>query len=283
MAPKLTTKQWVLSHIFLTLLLTLTLLQWSGITNASLSVSFLDVGQGDAILIQTPEHKNILIDTGPDGAIVQQLGKELSFFNKKIDLFILTHSDLDHFGGALDLVQKYPIKTIMLTGVSNKGTQYQALINGLKKQGTSFIYPHSGRDWKIGQSVYLDMLFPFEGHSLLGKQARNKNDTSISFMLRDHQYKPLMLLTGDAEEDQEWDILLSGQNLYSPLFKLGHHGSKTASTSQFLDAIHPEEVIISAGKDNKFGHPHPETLERLAKIVTVRQTMEEGVIKYEWE
>jgi len=266
MAPNLTRKQWVLSHLTLMLILGLVLIQFFQVHARGLSLSFLDVGQGDAILIQTPEFKNILIDTGPDGKVVEELGSALNFFNQKIDLFILTHPDLDHYGGILDILQKYEVKAIMLTGISSKSQLYQAFLAEMKKQDIQLILPTADRDWQISQGYYLDILYPFLGESLVGLETKNKNDTSISLILRDGSGRALALLTGDAEADQERDLLLSAQDFSAPLFKLGHHGSKTSNTQIFLDAISPQTVVVSAGLNNKFGHPHPEVMERVSHL-----------------
>jgi len=279
MAPKLTSKQWALSHLILMLLLALSMYQFIGVNSQTLSISFLDVGQGDAILIQTEENKNILIDAGPDGKVVEEVSKKLGFFNQKIDLFILTHPDLDHYGGALDLLQKYPVDQVMLTGVSSGSQLYLAFLDELQKQEIPIIYPDNSKDLQIGQDAYLDILYPFDGQSLIGQEAKNKNDTSISLIIRNAAGEPLALLTGDAEERQERDLLLSAQDLSAPIFKLGHHGSKTSSTQLFLNAIDPKTIVASVGKDNKFGHPHEEVLTRISNLEFM-STAEGGTITF---
>lgn len=272
MAPQLTTKQWALSLTILALLLTLSAYQFIQVTGRHFKLSFLDVGQGDAILIQTPEYRNILIDAGPDGKVVEELGKKLNFFNAKIDLFILTHPDLDHLGGILDILQKYPVKGVMMTGIGVENQLYTAFIKELKVRNIPILYPDSSRDLEIGNGYFLDILYPFAGQSLIGQEVKSTNNTSLALIIRDINRKPLALLTGDAEEAEELDLLLSGQDLQSPVFKLGHHGSKTASSAPFLSAARPETIIVSAGIDNKFGHPHAETLERVKGSNILRTT-----------
>ena len=279
MAPLLTIKQWALSLTILALLLALSVFQFLQITGNHSELSFLDVGQGDAILIQTPEYKNILIDTGPDGKVVEELSKKLNFFNAKIDLFILTHPDLDHLGGILDILQKYPVKEVMMTGIGVENQLYSAFIQELKTRQIPIRYPDSSKDLQISRNLFLDILYPFAGQSLIGQEVKSTNNTSVALMLRDADKKPIVLLTGDAEEAEELDLLLSGQDLKTPVFKLGHHGSKTASSAPFLSATKPETVIVSAGKDNKFGHPHAETLERVKGTEILRTT--DGTITME--
>lgn len=272
MAPQLTTKQWALSLTILALLLALSAYQFIQVTDRHFELSFLDVGQGDAILIQTPEYRNILIDAGPDGKVVEELSKKLNFFNAKIDLFILTHPDLDHLGGILDILQKYPVTEVMMTGLGVENQLYTAFIKELRARNIPIEYPDSAKDLQISKNLFLDILYPFAEQSLIGQEVKSTNNTSIALMLRNTNGKPLALLTGDAEEAEELDLLLSGQDLESPIFKLGHHGSKTASSSPFISAIRPEKVIVSAGLDNKFGHPHAETLERVKGLKILQTT-----------
>lgn len=266
MAPRLNTKQWALSLITLSLVLVLGLYQFFQITDNQFTLSFLDVGQGDAVLIQTPEYRNILIDAGPDGKVVEELSKKLNFFNQKIDLFILTHPDLDHYGGILDVLQKYPVRTVMMTGLGVENQLYDTFLKELDTRKIPILYPCNTTDLQISQTLFLDFLYPFANESLIGQKVKNRNNTSISMVIRDQYGKPLALLTGDAEEAQELDLLLSGQEFEAPIFKLGHHGSKTASTEPFLRAVKPQTVIVSAGAGNKFKHPHEETLERVKDL-----------------
>lgn len=273
MTPSLSAKQWASSHLIMALILALSLYQFISMAHQPLSLSFLDVGQGDAILIQTPEYKNILIDAGPNGKVIDELSKKLGFFNQKIDLFILTHPDLDHYGGTLDVLQKYPVGRVMLTGLASDSELYVAFLADLKERNIPIIFQDSSQDLQIGNNAYLDILYPFEGQSLMGVESKNKNNTSISLIVRDGTGAPLALLTGDAEVELERDLLLSAQDLRAPILKLGHHGSKTSSTQIFLNAVQPETVIVSAGKDNKFGHPHEEVMARTVDLET----------KYTWD
>lgn len=279
MGIQLSAKQWVLSQLILALLLGLALLQFFQVITARASISFLDVGQGDAILIQTEEYKNILIDASPDGAVVEKLSEQLGFFNQEIDLFILTHPDLDHYGGILDVLQKYPVKKVMLTGIASKSGLYLAFLDELKAQNIPIIYPSSNQDLRVGHNLYLDLLYPFGNQSLIGQEVKSKNDTSISLILRNTEGKALALLTGDAEAKQEIDLLLSAQDLTAPIFKLGHHGSKTSNQAAFLAAVEPDTVVVSAGKDNKFGHPHEEVMERVVDT-EIKSTADEGSIQF---
>lgn len=249
-----------------------------------LSISVLDVGQGDSILIQTPEYYNVLIDAGSDSLAVDQLGERLSYFDKTVDLFILTHPHRDHHGGILDIMQKYDIKTLLLTGVHSGDPLYKAFLDKAKSDGINIIFNQSHQDIQISPNVYLDILYPFEGQSLVGQDSHNKNNTSIVARLvrrTEDDWQSLAMLTGDAEHEEELAILLSGQDLSSDILKIGHHGSRTATSDAFLAAVNPTTAIVSAGRDNKFEHPHPETLEKLRNL-EVYQTMVDGMVVFDF-
>lgn len=276
----LTLKHWGVVYAVLIGLLLLVLLQWASV-HQHLKVTVLDVGQGDAILIQTPEYHTVLIDAGADSVVMDQLGETLGFFDKTIDLFILTHPHRDHYGGILDVMQKYRIKKILLTGVASRDPMYLEFLEVAKRQ-SEILFARSDQDVWIAPDLYLDILYPFAGQSLMGQEVNNLNNVSVVTKLlhfqNDH-WEPLFMLMGDAEQEEEREILLAGQNVTSSILKIGHHGSRTATSDAFLAAVSPMTAVISVGKDNSFQHPHPETMEKLADL-EVRQTMEEGMIEF---
>lgn len=268
----------MLSHLILLGIVILAILQLLSINDSRLKIFVLDVGQGDSILIQTPEHKNILIDAGEDSQVINQLGDKINFFNQSIDLFILTHPHSDHFGGFLDVIQKYPVKQVMLTGAVSDDPLYAAFLNEIKSRNIPIIFPQNNQDLQIGQNAYLDIIYPFAGQSIIGQTVKNLNNVSIITKLIAKD-QPRILLTGDAEQELEREILLNGQDVGSPILKIGHHGSKTATSDSFLTAVGPQTAIISVGKDNKFGHPHAETMEKI-KDLNVWQTMINGTFEF---
>lgn len=249
-----------------------------------LKMSVLDVGQGDAILIQTPAYQNVLVDAGPDSVVVDQLGEKMGFFDKEIDLFVLTHPHRDHYGGILDVMKQYKVKKVLMTGVKSGDPVYSAFLDAIRQQNIEILFNQNHQDIQISPNVYLDILYPFQGEGLLGQDVHNKNNTSIVARLvrrSDGELETLAILTGDAETEEEREILLSGQDVASNILKLGHHGSKTATSDAFLAAVSPSTAIVSAGTDNQFEHPHPETMEKVSSL-DVRQTMEEGNVVFEF-
>ena len=259
-------KRWVLSHFILLTILALCMWQFFQISNNNLSIAVLDVGQGDSILIQTSDYKNILIDAGENSLVIDELGDKINFFNQAIDLAIVTHPHRDHFGGFLDILQKYPIKQIMLTGVVSSDPIYQALLNEINEQNIPIIFPRNDQDLQIATNEYLDIIYPLANQSLIGQSVKNKNNTSIVLKVLKYNNESIALLTGDAEHEEEREMLLTGQDISSPILKLGHHGSRTATSDEFLNAVKPKTAIVSAGLDNQFNHPHEETMEKLSNI-----------------
>ena len=280
--PNFTKKQWVLSHTIAVFILLLTIFQFIKITGHGNSVSFLDVGQGDSILIQTPEFKNILIDTGPDGKVVEELSKKMNFFNKTIDLLIITHPHNDHFVGFFDIIQKYKINQIAITGVATNNYLYSEFLKEVRSKDINLVFLDKNHDLQIGNNSFLDNLYPFN-NSLIGKKVNNLNNSSIitSYkVIKDGEIVDYALLTGDAEHEEEREVLLSGQSVYSNILKIGHHGSKTATSNMFLSSVKPQKTIISVGIDNIFNHPSPETVDKLNNI-DVYQTKNDGTITFE--
>lgn len=281
LSTNLSRKQWALVHLAAISLLILTLFQVIHI-HQSLQFKMLDIGQGDALLIQTPEHKNILIDAGYDGAIIDRLSEELGFFDKTIDLFILSHSHRDHYAGLLEVLNKYKIKQTLVTGAHSDDILYQYFLDEIRKKDIPIHLANNQKDVHIGTNLYLDILFPFSEKSVVGQRVHNKNNVSIVARLMQKTnvgWKPLVMLTGDAEIEEERDLLLSDQNLSANVLKVGHHGSRTATSDNFLEAVSPKTSLISAGQNNSFNHPHEETMDKLAeKEIKTHITAEEGTI-----
>jgi len=248
------------------------------------SIRFLDVGQGDAILIKTAESHQILVDAGMGSAVVDELGKSMDFFDKSIDLFVLSHPDRDHFAGVLDVMQKYKIERILMTGVASTDSMYRDFLAQAKATGTPIEFANDDRDIQIGPNLFLDVLYPLRGQNLVGLMPSDKNNTStmVRLVRKDgNSIHSIALFNGDAEFPEESEVLAAGEDVSADILKLGHHGSKFATSEWFLKAVAPKTVVASVGADNKYGHPNPETLERV-KGLEVRRTDREGTIVFEF-
>ena len=225
----------------------------------NLEIDYLDVGQGDAILIKTPYQQNILIDGGPDNKILSALGKNLAFYDKDLDLIILTHPHTDHLVGLVEILRRYKVKKVLLTEVKNNSPPYLAFLEEIKKQNIEVEKADRPKDIVLGQNLDLKILYPFNDVS--EKNFENLNDSSIvaKLIYKNNSF----LFTGDAGFPEEQDLLTSKVDLSANVLKVGHHGSKYSSSQEFLAAIKPQDAVIEVGVNNSYGHPHLVTINRL--------------------
>lgn len=225
-----------------------------------LSFYVLDVGQGDAILIRTPDRYNILIDGGPDNTIIYKLGKYLPFYDRQIDLMILTHPHSDHITGLIEVLRRYQVKKIFTTGVLYSSVEYQIWQEAALKEGSEIKIIDQPQNFISSDGTKLEILFP--DRSLKNQKLKNVNNASIvaKLVYRD----AAILLTGDYEEEEK--LITRNLNLQADILKVGHHGSNTANDLKFLEAVEPETAVISCGQGNKFNHPHPSTLGNLQDL-----------------
>ena len=225
-------------------------------------ISFFNIGQGDASLITSKRGDRIIIDCGPSSKIIDQLETKLSFWSRHIDMLIITHGDRDHYGGCKDIIERFQVNKVMINGVfDSKNKSYQELLELIKSKNIQILPAIQNTYINLGSSIELQLLNP--ATNLWGQDIRDDNTESIVILLRSKNQN--ILLTGDADEKTEAKILKEYPQLDIDILKAGHHGSKTSSSEQFLDAITPKQVIISAGANNSYNHPHPEIINRLNK------------------
>lgn len=220
-----------------------------------LKVHYLDVGQGDAIFVQLPGGENLLIDGGGKEAgsfLVKYLKKQGA---KRIEHLVITHPHLDHIGGLEEVVKSLPIDNIYMPRVSHSTKTFEDLMRAIKQKGLKIKEAKAGVKPDLGGEVQGIFLAPNK------MEYKYLNDYSAVLKLT---YKGVsVLFTGDAEEISEREMLEAGYDLKAEVLKLGHHGSSTSTCEEFLDAVAPEYGVISAGKNNDYGHPHRETLDKL--------------------
>ncbi len=231
----------------------------SQIDRQNLEVCFLDIGQGDSILIKTPYEQNILIDGGPNNSVLSQLGRNLAFFDKEIDLMILTHPHSDHVVGLVEVLRRYNVEKVLMTGVLHTSPDYLAFLEEIKERGIKTELVNSQRDIILGDDLILQILYPWQ--DLSGQKVENLNNSSIvaKLIYKNNSF----LLTGDAEIEVEEELVQSQTDLSAQVLKVGHHGSKSSTSQEFLDKVKPQYVVIQSGADNNFGHPHLRTISRL--------------------
>jgi competence protein ComEC len=219
-----------------------------------LRVTFLNIGQGDAIFVETPDNIQLLIDGGPDASVIRELSQVMPWYDRTIDMVIGTHPDKDHIGGLIDVFARYAVATVVTT--ENRGETLVATTyrQSLDDEGVHQYMARSGQVFQLGDSVTLTILSPAADPSLL-----ESNTASIVAKL---QYGDVgFMLTGDAPIGiEEYLVRTYGKTLESEVLKLGHHGSKTSTSRVFLSAVAPEYAVVSAGRDNSYGHPHAEVV-----------------------
>lgn len=248
---------------------------WDLAQPATLTVRVLDIGQGDSILIQTAERRTILVDGGPDNTVVYKLGEYVPFYQRTIDLVVLTHPDSDHLMGLNEVLQRYHVGAVLLTGVSSDAGAYQSFLELIASHGVQTFSAGAVHELTVDNQTTLVVLHPSQ--PLIGQTVEESNDASIVGQL--HAGDFTLLLTGDAPLKVEAALLKEGRDLQSTVLKVSHHGSRTASGEAFLRAVSPQLALISAGRDNRFGHPHSSVLERLTSLsIPVLNTQQAGDI-----
>jgi competence protein ComEC len=229
----------------------------------NLAVNFLDVGQGSAILIQTPYGQNILIDGGDvDAQVIRQLPLFMPFYDRKIDLVVLTHPHDDHVGGLVPVLKRYKVGNILYTGVTHSAPAYLEFLQAIKARNIPLTIITQPQTISLGNDLKLDILYPRT--SFLQKEVSNLNNTSIVTLLTYKQKK--FLFTGDAEKEEEVELLNAGVGLHADVLLAGHHGSDTSSTEDFLNAVKPRYAVVQVGVDNDFGHPSLRVLRRFDRM-----------------
>ena len=226
----------------------------------NLKVHFLEAGQADASLIQTPYGQNIAIDLGSEKAFLE-LEKILPWWDRKIDILIISHPHSDHIEGMPNLINKYEVSSIYFTGVSYDSETYKEIISLAKLKNIPLLIPEMGHKIKLGKDCFLKFIYPLSSSE--GLSPVNLNNDSIVNKLKCNNHS--FLFTGDIEEDIENKILEMDYNLKSDVLKVAHHGSISSSQEKFLEEVMPKISIISVGKNN-FGHPSLRVINRLKKI-----------------
>lgn len=273
-----TTKK--ISNLLL-LLLFLNIVSWYYIVqtrrNATNTINFIDVGQGDSTLIQTDNNHQIIIDGGPDNSIINQIRHIIPINDKNIELIILTHPHDDHLDGIMELMNYYHIHHIIYTDIDNNEDKYQYFKNQMKEKKISTTIANS-QLIKI-DNIEIKLLYPFQ--SISKQSFEDENESSIALKITSPRTS--ILITGDLSSKIEQKIMEKYyHDLNVDILKIGHHGSKTSTSNDFLIVTSPKSAIISCGQDNSFGHPAPETLDKLTQQdIEIHRTDLEGNISLE--
>jgi competence protein ComEC len=250
-------------------LLLICLVVWAAVFSLSdgqLHVRFLNVGQGDSALITLPSGQQVLIDGGPSPTgLLSELGRAMPFWDRNIELVILSHPDEDHLMGLVGLLERYQFDRVIDPIADTESDLYLRWQQLLTENNTPVQQAYAGMSVDLGDGAYLEVLHPQPG--LLAQDVTDVNNASTVLRLVYGQVS--FLFTGDLEEEGEHTLLQSGHSLDSTVLKVSHHGAKEATTDHFLQAVNPQMAVISVGS-NRFGHPAQETLARLADVPVLR-------------
>lgn len=274
-------KRLIILLVFIAGIFILVFLYWQNQTSANsgsglLTVTFLDVGQGDSIFIETPDGIQMLIDGGSNNSVLRQLAKQMSIGDKNIDVVLATHPDKDHVGGLVDVLERYQVANIIKTNNQSDTVTFKALESAEEKEGANIYFATVGQQLALGASTSILIFSPNGDVSDL-----ESNTSSIVAQLRYGDIE--FMLTGDAPISiEEYLSRTFGKAMESEVLKLGHHGSRTSSSNVFLDTVKPNFGVVSSGEDNSYGHPHSEVVEKVTeRNIPIFNTAEEGSITFE--
>ena len=245
-----------------------------------LHVVFADVGNGDSALIVSPSGRQILVDGGPDAQdATRLLGSVLPFWDRSLDVVVLTHGHADHIAGLLEVLRRYDVGHVVEREAEYTTPDYLNWRHAVDNEGAVVTQARAGQVIDLGDGATIEVLHPPQ--TLMSGTDSDLNNASI--VLRVVYGDVSFLLTGDIFVEGEREMLSQGVDVRSNVLKVPHHGSRTSSSPEFIEQVSPSVAVISVGADNRFGHPHTETLEvleRYAPEARVMTTRDHGTIRF---
>ncbi len=233
-----------------------------------LKITFLNVGQGDASLIQFPDGEKMLVDCSIDSRILEALGRVLPYYDRQIDYLVVSHPDADHYGGCIDVLKNYQIKNIVYNDVKKASDKlWQWFWESIQKEGANYREIDQENVWDIS-STSIHFFYPNHPVKDLMKTDlyKNYNGNNLSIIMGLNYANHQVLFTGDAEVGLEKYLMDNfGDKLKSDILKVGHHGSPGSSNKDFLATVSPVFAIISVGK-NTYGHPSERVIKKLERV-----------------
>lgn len=246
------------------------------VSGSVIALTFLDVGQGDAMLAVTPKGQGILVDGGPNDSVLSGLDENIPFYNHKLSAIVLTHPHADHVAGLVSVVGKYQVDKVYMSGTTHTAPEYLAFLEALQNRDVPVQIVSAGDKLDFGDGVRLDFLYPLT--SMKDQKAGNLNLSSVVTRLSWGKSSAINL--GDLEAEGQSMLIASGQGVKADILKVAHHGSKDSINEAFLSAVDPKYAVISVGKDNRFGHPNKSALDSLSGRIIYR-TDYDGDLRFE--
>lgn len=238
-----------------------------------LTLAFLDVGQGDAVLISKPRQYDLLIDGGPDPIVLSRLSDILPWYDREIDVIFLTHNHADHYQGLLAVLDKYKVGELIVSALAEPLPA--PLLDSLKRHKLSYTKMPAGTQLQLDQTTKLKALWPVAETPIA-----DMNDRSLVLELVSGERK--VWLAGDAGVAVEEALLKNNLVEDVDIFKLSHHGSDTANSEEFLELLRPEWVVAQAGAGNSFGHPNRRIIKRAERVgAQILRNDERGTIVFQ--
>ncbi|HUH16555.1 MAG TPA: ComEC/Rec2 family competence protein, partial [Methylomirabilota bacterium] len=252
--------------VLLAILLTVTFVSRP---DGQLHVTVLDVGQGDAILVEAPDGSAMLVDGGPDPELtLRRLGANLPWFARRIEVMVLTHPHQDHVAGLVEVLGRFRVELLLHAGIGFENSAYDRLLADAATSPTVVVHARAGQSITLDPSTTVEVLYPAAADAAGPLPDGDINNGSVVLRVRHAGFTAL--LTGDAEAPVESALVARGLLGPVDLLKVGHHGSHSSTTPGFLSATRPSVAVISSGAGNEYGHPAPETLSALAGIAVLR-------------
>lgn len=250
-----------------------------------LHIYFCDVGEGDAIFIKTPQNKQILVDGGPGELVLRCLSNAIPFYDRSLDLLVLTHPHADHVGGLINVLRTYQVQKVTFQQLAYQSADYQEFVDLIRRKKVPVLEVAAGRILALDQQVRAEVYAPLtKGElSVLGASFdpyddENVNDSSMVMRIVCGDFAGI--LSGDAGKEVQQLLLKQGVVGTADVLKVAHHGAKDGLDENFLKKVDPRLAVISVGRDNRYGHPHAETLEELKDAgVEVLRTDLNGTIE----
>lgn len=277
-------KKWLLGVVILAVLAVVG--QWP---DGKLRLSACEVGQGDAILV-IKKFNQVLVDGGPpNGKVLTCLGEKLPFWDRKLEMVVMTHPDLDHIGGLMEVIKRYRVEMLLVPDVDGTSEQFEELVAEVKRRAIKVRLARQGLKMKLGEMTWqvywpetADGTSVWVAKSAEGGEpveAKEEDINAWSVVLRVNEGDRSALLTGDLPIEVEERVAEVGGWPVAEVLKVGHHGSKTSTSQKFLGLVAPEWALISVGESNRYGHPAAEVLARLEGAgVKILRTDEMGTV-----